>query len=94
MFGLDKFIRFLPEPEKLYEYFKIDYYFNNWKEFTLLDFERVGRKILYYDGRYYGITSASKCDYVCLAKSAARLLVDVYIKDNEYLTEHYLFNKE
>ena len=94
LFGLDNFRRFLPEPEKLYEYFKVDYYFNNWKEFTLVNFECVGRCILHNYGRLYNITSVSKCDYVCLAKSAARLLVDEYIKDNEYLTEHYLFNKE
>lgn len=35
---------------------------------------------------------ASQCDYACLAKSAARQLAINYLKDNEYLTEHWLFN--
>lgn len=92
LIGLDSFKQMLPDAEKLAKYYLIDEYFNNWKEFRLDDFETVGRILLKANAKRLDITAASKCDFVCLAKSAARYIALNYLKDNEYLTEHWLYN--
>lgn len=92
LIGLDYFEKLLPDAEKLAKYYTVDKYFNNWSEFSLYNFEQVGRKLLKLHAWRLDITAASECDFVCLSKSAARQLALNYLKDNEYLTEHWIFN--
>lgn len=92
LIGLGYFEKLLPDAEKLAKYYTVNEYFNDWFEFSLSDFERVGRRLLRDNAKRLDITSASPCDFVCLSKSAARQLAINYLKDNEYLTEHWLFN--
>lgn len=92
LIGLDYFKKLLPDAEKLAKYYTINQYFNDWHEFSLSNFEKVGRRLLIDNAKQLDITTASQCDFVCLAKSAARQLALNYLKDNEYLTEHWMFN--
>lgn len=74
--GYGECVKILNIPkDKLEEYFKIDKYFNNWREYPLSYWTKAGDSMLKALGYKLHITARSECDCCCIAKSVARMII-------------------
>lgn len=74
--GYNECVKILNIPKnELEEYFKIDKYFNNWRKYPLVYWDKAGDSMLEALGYKLHITARSACDCCCIAKSVARMII-------------------